>query len=119
MRPGACYSRLWVSSAMHVRAQVSGWILEDNVVQLFSWVAGFIGYTYDQLDEQALIGALDTTDDEAGRWFEYPLLGSPAVTVRLARSPGSAVLMTQVRGDLDDVLAARIDTLIAVLASRP
>ena len=96
---------------------VSGWIREDGVAELLGWVAGYIGYTYDQFDEQALVGALDPTDDEAGHWFEYPLLGSPALTVRLARSPGSAVVMTQIHGHLDDILAARIDTLLAVFAS--
>ena len=96
---------------------MTGLILEDNVLRLFNWVSGFIGYAYDYLDEQALIGALDETDDEADSWFEYPLLGSPAVVVRVARSSGSAVVMTQVQGELDDILSARIDTLIAILAS--
>jgi hypothetical protein len=95
---------------------VDGWIFEDNVERFLVWLARYVGYAYDHLDEQALVGALDTTDDESDCWFEYPLVGTPHVPVRLARSLDSSVVIVQVRGQLHDVLAARIDTLLNIYA---
>ena len=98
--------------------QVSGWIEEDSVVSLLRHVAGYIDYAYDDLDEQALVGALDPAGSEDGdAWFDYPLHGSPVLTVWLARSPGTAIVMVRIEGLMDDVLAARVETLIDVLCS--
>lgn len=99
-------------------SQVSGWIYEDAVVSLLRNVAAYIDYGYDWLDEQALVGALDTTNDaDDNAWFDYPLHGSPVLTVWLARSVGTAVVMVRVEGPMDDVLAARIHTVIDMLSS--
>jgi hypothetical protein len=75
--------------------------------------AARVGIELDVAAEAALTGALDGTDDESPvGWFRYPLEGSPALTVHLARSPGSAVVVVRVEGDMDAVLAARIETLM-------
>jgi hypothetical protein len=98
---------------------VTGWIHEDDTTQLMRFLAAYIGYAYDALDEQALVGALDDTDDASGDgWFEYPLHGAPVLTVGLARSPGTDLVAVRVQGHIDDVLAARIDTLLDVLPRR-
>ena len=69
------------------------------MVSLLEQISGHIGYSYDDLDEAALTGALDGTDDEsADMWFQYPLEGSPALMVHLAQSPGSAVVSVRVEG---------------------
>jgi hypothetical protein len=94
------------------RSSVAGWLDFTNVVRFLTMVASYVGYPYDWWDEQALIGALDQTDD---RWFEYPLAGTPALTVRLARARGSDVITVQVVGELDDILATRVETLLDVL----
>ncbi|MBM2623133.1 hypothetical protein JIG36_47305 [Actinoplanes sp. LDG1-06] len=99
---------------------VSGWVHENNVVRLMRLVSHYVDYPYDDLDESALDGALDATDDERDDgWFDYPLEGTPPVTVRLARSPGSAVVSVRVDGELDPVLAARVETVIEMLSDPP
>jgi hypothetical protein len=99
--------------------RVTGWIHEDETTQLMQFLAVYIGYAYDALDEQALVGALDDTNDESDDgWFEFPLHGAPVLNVGLARSPGTDVVAVRVEGHIDDVLAARIDTLLDVLHRR-
>ena len=45
-------------------AQVEGRVTEEHVVQLLRQISAYIGYAYDDLDEAALTGALDDTNDE-------------------------------------------------------
>jgi hypothetical protein len=60
-----------------------------------------------------LTGALeDTDDDPAERWFSYPLAGTPAPWVHLARADGGGVVSVRIEGDINQVLAARLDTLL-------
>ncbi|MFI7493008.1 hypothetical protein ACIBXA_32020 [Micromonospora echinaurantiaca] len=97
-------------------AWVDGWVTEEHVVQLLQRISAYIGYAYDDLDEAALTGALDDTNDEAvDGWFEYPLAGTPTLVVRLAQSPGSAVVSVRVEGTMDLVLATRVETLLDLL----
>jgi hypothetical protein len=111
------------SAALHTggpsstdRPTVSGAVTEDNVVRLMEQISTYIGYSYDDLDEAALTGALDETDDESPDcWFTYPLGGKPQLTIHLARAPGSADVSVRVEGDMDVVLAARIETLLDIL----
>ncbi|MEV0131011.1 hypothetical protein AB0H83_21430 [Dactylosporangium sp. NPDC050688] len=96
--------------------RVAGWVVEDHVVQALRQISAYIDYRYDELDEAALTGALEGTNDEtADGWFEYPLAGTPALTIRLARSADGSVVMVQVDGAMDIVLAARIDTVLDLL----
>ncbi|MCO8273114.1 hypothetical protein M1L60_21195 [Actinoplanes sp. TRM 88003] len=68
---------------------VAGWIHEENVVRFFEHLSGYIGYQYDAADEDALVGALDETDDDSDTaWFRYPLEGTPPVMVSMARAVG-------------------------------
>jgi hypothetical protein len=54
-------------------ALIEDWVFEDNVVRFLEHVSSYIGYAYDVLDETALTGALEDTDDESkDRWFSYP-----------------------------------------------
>jgi len=97
-------------------AQVEGRVTEEHVVQLLRQISAYIGYAYDDLDEAALTGALDDTNDETvDGWFEYPLAGTPTLVIRLAQSPGSAVVSVRVEGTMDLVLATRIETLLDLL----
>ena len=102
--------------APNAEQAVSGWITEDNVVQLMKRISGYIAYAYDDLDEVALTGALDDTNDEsADAWFRYPLIGMPPLTVYLARSLGSAVVSVRVEGNMGLILNTRIETLLDLL----
>jgi hypothetical protein len=97
-------------------ADVQGWVGEDHVVEVLQRISTYIGYRYDDLDEAALTGALDETDDEsADGWFAYPLQGTPPLLVHLAQSRGSAVVMVRIEGAIDAVLAAQIETLFDLL----
>jgi len=94
---------------------VEGWVHEHHVGRALRQISDYIGYRYDDLDEDALTGALDDTDDEAGPWFDYPLAGTPALVVFLARSVGGSVVTIRVEGTMDLVLSTRIDTVFDLL----
>ncbi len=95
--------------------EISGWVHEDHVEKAMLRLSEYVGYRYDEHDEAALVGAFD----EPGDWFEYPLEGSPALTVRMARDEDSCVVMVSVGGGIDDVLAARIETMLDLLTCGP
>lgn len=95
---------------------VKGWVAEHHVVRLLRQISTYIGYPYDDLDESALTGALDDTNDETvDGWFAYPLEGTPTLVISLAQSPGSAVVSVRVEGTMDVVLATRVETLLDLL----
>jgi hypothetical protein len=95
---------------------IEGWVFEDNVVRFLEHVSRYIGYDYGELDEVALIGALEPTDDESpDGWFDYPLAGTPPVTVSLAQAVGGSVVSVRMRGEIDPILAARFETLLDLL----
>lgn len=113
LRPGEAATRGFRGDPVDA---VSGWVDADNVVRLLAQISRHIGYAYDELDEAALTGALDGTDDELpDGWFQYPLQGSPALMAYLAQALGSAVVSVRVEGSMDPVLTARIETLMDVL----
>ena len=93
--------------------EIAGWIHEDHVEKALLRLSAYVGYRFDEHDAAALVGAFDGPDD----WFEYPLEGSPALTVRMAKDEDSCVVMVSVSGDIDEVLAARIETLLDLLTS--
>jgi hypothetical protein len=97
-------------------ALIEDWVFEDNVVRFLEQVSSYIGYGYDDLDEAALTGALDDTDDETtDRWFSYPLAGTPPLVVHLARADGGSVVSVRMEGHIDPILAARLETLFDLL----
>lgn len=104
------------TQSVGARAEVRGWVAEDNVVELMRHISQQIGYAYDELDETALVGALENTNDELpDAWFQYPLGGTRTLKVHLAQSPGSAVVSVRVEGQMNEVLAARIETMLELL----
>ena len=95
---------------------VAGWMHEENVVRFLDHLSHCIGYQYDAVDQDALVGALDDTDDESlSAWYQYPLQGTPPVAVSLARAVGGGTVSVRVDGDIDIVLQARIDTMLSLL----
>jgi hypothetical protein len=88
-------------------AEVAGYIWETNLDDFVQLVAAYVDYRWDGLDDDALVGALDVTDAEKpDAWFDYPIVGSPPVTLALARDWGSAKLGVRITGAFDIVLAA-------------
>ena len=104
---------------MAVVNTVGGWVMEADVHRLMRHLAFLVGYVIDDLDWGAVQTGLELTDSESERWFDYPLVGERQLTVKLAKEPDAYPVMVQVSGDLDDVLAARIETLISVLSDGP
>jgi hypothetical protein len=99
--------------------EVGGWIHEDNVLPVLRHLSDFVGYGFDRLDEAAFVGALEQTDNETDdKWFQYPLEGSPMLSVRMARAVGACDVLVFVSGRISQVLAARIETLLMMLADR-
>jgi hypothetical protein len=96
---------------------VEGWVRQENVAKFLGHLAAYLQTTWDYLDDTALIGAIERTDAEADAWFEYPIDGQPPVMVRLALDPGTSVVIVHVTGDLNDVLAARVETLVDLLST--
>jgi hypothetical protein len=98
--------------------EVGGWVWAVNVPALMRQLATLIGYAYDEFDEDAVEAGLAGTDaDQASGWYDYPLIGQPALTVGLAQNVGAEPVSVRVVGDMDPVLAARVDTVISVLAA--
>jgi hypothetical protein len=97
-------------------AEVVGWIWETNLDNFVQRVAAYVNYQWDGLDDDALVGALDATDmDKPDAWFEYPIVGSPPVTLALARDIDSPTLLgVRITGAFDIMLAARLETLLDV-----
>ncbi|WP_427887996.1 hypothetical protein ACQHIV_33315 [Kribbella sp. GL6] len=92
-------------------AHVEGRVGEQHVVQVLRRISSFIGYAYDELDESALTGALDGTYGDED-WFEYPLAGTPTLTIQLAQRAGGGPVTVRVAGGMDLVLATRIEELL-------
>ncbi|WP_204014962.1 hypothetical protein [Virgisporangium aurantiacum] len=96
--------------------EIEGQVADNHVVRLCQQVSAFINYRYDELDEVALVGALDDTDDQASdAWFEYPLQGAPPLTIRLAQSSDGTRVSVRIEGSMDLVLATRIESLLDIL----
>ncbi|MEV4510868.1 hypothetical protein AB0K00_18080 [Dactylosporangium sp. NPDC049525] len=97
-------------------ADAAGRVLEGNVVRFLELVSTYIGYRYDDLDEVAVTGAIECTDNESTEsWFSYPLQGAPPLSTYLARAVGGSVVSIRVEGNIDPILAARIETLFDLL----
>ena len=97
--------------------EISGWVESGNVRTMMRWLAHFVGYTFDDSDWEAVSTGLRGTDSGTGDgWYDYPISGTPDLTVWLAENPGAAPVSVRVVGATDAVLVGRIETLVGVLA---
>lgn len=98
--------------------EVVGWVWSVNARRALEWVSVWVGYTFEDSDWLAIETALPDTDGDVQpeRWYDYPIIGSPPLTAFLAEDHGAAVVNIRIRGELDPVLAARIDTTLSILA---
>jgi hypothetical protein len=107
---------LIVGGRMPVR-EVQGWVCAVNVRTAMEYLSRWVGYEFDDWDWQAIEFALPGTSWDEEKWYDYPIVGSPALTVLVAHSPDADPVGVRVRGDIDDILQARIETLLLVLAN--
>jgi hypothetical protein len=99
-------------------ATVGGWVWPSTVHTMMEFLASFVGYDFGYSDWDAVRFGLEGTDaDLSDGFYEYPLVGDPVLTVRLARNVGADPVDVTVTGAMDVVLEARVDTLISVLTT--
>lgn len=92
------------------------WVWDSNVRRFIEWTSRWTGYDFDESDWQAIETGLRSTDaDDPNRWFEYPLDGDPRLNLQLAINEGAAPVSIRVKGNADQTLAVRIETLFALL----
>jgi hypothetical protein len=97
---------------------VDGWVWPSTVHTMMVFLSSFVDYGFGYSDWDAVRFGLEATDaDRTDGFYEYPLVGNPVLTVRLARNVGADPVNVSVTGRMGVVLEARIDTLISVLAS--
>lgn len=94
-------------------ASVGGWVFEDNVRNFMEHLSAYVGYSFDDSDWLAVATGLADTDE--GRSYDYPIAGTPPLTVFVARDSSGAHVDVKVDGHVDSVLAARIEMLLDVL----
>jgi hypothetical protein len=94
--------------------QVTGWIYEDNLVKVVEYIAALVAYDWDDLDDGALEAGVPGTNADLplDTWFDYPIMGTPELALRIARDHGAGILTVNINGKIDDVLAARFETLL-------
>ncbi|MFR9774584.1 hypothetical protein ACL02O_00800 [Micromonospora sp. MS34] len=94
---------------------VSGWILARRVRPFLDLLSRYLGYAFDQTDwETIALGLAGTDDEDAARWYDYPL--GDRVTVWLAEADGSDIVSVRVTGLPDRDLALRAATLVDAYA---
>ena len=94
--------------------RIDGWIEGENALVAVHYIAKLVGYKFQDSDWRAIDTGLEGTDAEAKRVFDYPLVGRTPVQLLLARHAGAEPVMVTVLGNLDDVLAARIETALDI-----
>lgn len=98
--------------------EIAGWIWPEHVRTTTEFLSGWINYPFDDTDWQAIEQALpETSSDTPEHWYDYPLAGTPPLTLRLARDPNADPVSIRVTGKITTTLDAKIDTLLSVLAS--
>jgi hypothetical protein len=97
--------------------EVSGWVWPANVRKALEYISSCVDYRFDDLDWTAVETALPHTSwDPPERWYDYPIVGTQTLTVLLACDSAFDPVGITVRGDLDPVQVATIETTIAILA---
>ncbi|RZT20118.1 hypothetical protein EV649_3260 [Kribbella sp. VKM Ac-2569] len=98
-------------------AKVSGWVWSANLRTALKHISWSVGYAFDDWDWEAMETALPQTSwDPPEHWYDYPIIGDQTLTVHLAHNSGDDPVGIRVEGDLDEILAARIETIIDLLS---
>ncbi|MFY1616951.1 hypothetical protein [Micromonospora sp. WMMD736] len=109
-----------MSDSLRASASTStrSWVLAANVRPLIESLAALVDYEADAWDWDAIEAGLRGTDaDDPHGWYDYPLIGTVAtLRVELANDPGSIITTVQVHHAPDDLLTARIETVLSMLA---
>ncbi|MFI6165633.1 DUF6959 family protein [Nocardia sp. NPDC051052] len=88
----------------------SGRLQSPDLRRFFELVSGYLDYDFDDSDWMAI-----TTGIQGIPAFDYPLLGSAALTVRVRQENGQENVTIAVTGMPNEALRIRLDTLFDVL----
>ncbi|WP_431883442.1 hypothetical protein [Micromonospora gifhornensis] len=109
-----------MSDSVQVSASTSthSWVLTANVRPLVESLAALVDYEADGWDWDAIETGLSGTDADAPHgWYDYPLVGTiTTLRLELANDPGSLITTVQVHHAPDELLKARIETIMSMLA---
>lgn len=72
------------------------WVWPGNLRPFIETVSRWIGYDFDDSDWSALEYGLVSTDNDAGRWFTYPLVGDPILEMSVAQNDGGEPVSVRV-----------------------
>ncbi|MGN9808867.1 hypothetical protein ACTMSW_05845 [Micromonospora sp. BQ11] len=98
-------------------ASTDSWVFTANVRPLVESLAVLVDYEADDWDWDAIEAGLSGTDAEDPQgWYDYPLIGTTTLRLEMANDPGSIVTMVQVHHPPDELLTARIETIMSMLS---
>ncbi len=96
---------------------VAGWVWPANVELLMEYLAGWAGYAWSPLDDEALDSGLARSDADRDVWAEHRLAGETAsLMVRLAREVEAVPVLVRVEGITEPYLLAQVETLLTLLS---
>lgn len=78
---------------------ISGWVYEENLKPLLETVSLFVDYHFGSWNWLAISNGLIETDAEQDQWYEYQLIGSRTVDLKMANDSGSSVVMIQLQSE--------------------
>ena len=97
----------------------STWVPSDNLKSVITAICWWINYPFDQSDWTAVYYGYRGTDNEAGIWYRYPLMGTPPLEIDLAREPGADPVTIKVNAThpLPPHLQVQIETTLSIFNS--
>ncbi len=96
------------------------WIYSENTRPVLDAISFWIGYSFDESDWLAVENGLANSDIEAGRWFRYPLIGSPPVEIAFAKDPNADPITVEVwltAAPAPTELLTRLDATLTIFNS--
>jgi len=98
------------------RVIASSWVPTGNVRPLAATLSLWVAYDFDETDWSAISYGLEGTDADADRWFSYPIVGSPELTLVLARHLDADPVMVRVEAppDVSDELRYKTEAALTI-----
>ena len=72
------------------------WVPKENLIPLLEFLSELLKYDFDNMDQDAILAGIKTTDAEAGHWFDYQFQGFRSLALRIGEDPGTGILRVQI-----------------------
>lgn len=92
---------------------VATWIEADSLPAVLSYLSLLVGYEWCDDDLKAVLHGIKATNDEAGQWFTYPLVGERTIELRLARDAESSPVL-HVRATVPPEIEGEVQTTLSI-----